>query len=231
MVRGVNTESAARRAQRVADTEARLIEAARRLFLRHGYAGTTLTAVADEAGLAPRTVYVRFGTKVALFRRTLDVAVVGDTARVDVAHREWTQRSLTAPTLEQRIQVATRKARDIMSRVGPLLPVAEQAAALEPAIAEAAQSARAATRDHIRQFWVTAAQDGLLPSGTDVNWLADTSGILAAADTYLHIRRTLDWTPDQYEQWLLTTWWRLLSDDGQTSRPSKKELSSARLTS
>jgi AcrR family transcriptional regulator len=138
MVRGVNTDSAARRAQQVAVTEERLIEAARRLFLRHGYAGTRLVAVAAEAGLAPRIVYVRFGTKVALFRRMMDVAVVGDTALVDVAHGEWTDRSLTAPTLELRIQVAARNARHIMSRLGPLLPVAEQAAALEPAIAEAA---------------------------------------------------------------------------------------------
>jgi AcrR family transcriptional regulator len=211
MVRGVNGVSAVRRAERVAVTEQRLIEAATRLFLRSGYAGTTLAAVAAEAGLAPRTVYVRFGTKVALFRRTMDVAVVGDTAPVDLAHRDSTRRALTAATLEERLQAAARNTRDIMGRLGPLLPVAEQAAAVEPDIARAWQAARADSRDQVRRFWATAADDGLLPPGIDVDWLADTAGILSAADTFLHISRTLGWGLDEYEQWLLTTWRRLLA--------------------
>ena len=210
MVRGVNESTQARRAQRVASTEQRLVEVATRLFLRSGYAGTTLTAVAEEAGLAPRTVYLRFGTKAELFRRVMDVAVVGDTAEIDVAHREWTRLSLTADTLEDRLRVAARGTRDIMARLGPLLPVAEQAAAVEPEIAAAAQAARGDTRDQIRRFWSRAAADGLLPAGTDVHWLGDTAGVLAAADTYLHISRTHGWTPEEYERWLLLTWRRLL---------------------
>ncbi len=211
MVRGVNETTPAIRARQVASTEERLIEAATRLFARHGYAGTTLAAVADDAGVAPRTVYLRFGTKAALFMRTMDVAVAGDTAAMDVAHRDWTQRSLTAPTLEERMRSHARGARDIMARIGPLLPVAEQAAAVEPDVARAAQAAREDTRDQIRRFWTQAATDQLLPAGVDVDWLADISAILGAADTYLHITRTFGWSPDSYEQWLLTSWRRLLA--------------------
>ena len=199
------------RAERVASTEQRLIAAATDLFLRHGYAGTTLAAVAAAAGVAPRTVYLRFGTKVDLFRRVMDVAVVGDTAPVDLAHRDWMRRALTAPTLEERMQVAIRGAGEMLARVGPLLPVAEQAAAVEPHIARAGQAGRDETRDQIRRFWTQAAADGLLPAGVDLDWLADTAGILGSADTYLHICRTLSWTADAYEQWLLTTWRRLLA--------------------
>ena len=54
------------RAARVADTEERILVAARTLFLRDGYAATTLAAVADAARVGHRTVYVRFGTKAAL---------------------------------------------------------------------------------------------------------------------------------------------------------------------
>src|SRR5690242_18866100 len=131
MVRGVNERTPVQRERQVASTEERLVEAAARLFRRHGYAGTTLAAVAEEAGLAPRTVYLRFGTKAALFRRTMDVAVVGDTAAVDVAHGDWARRSLTAPELDERMRIHARGVREIMARIGPLLPVAEQAAAIE----------------------------------------------------------------------------------------------------
>ena len=89
----------------MAATEARLVDAATRLFVRNGYVATTLTAVAEEAGVAPRTVYLRFGTKVALFARVMDVAVVGDTAPVDLEHRPTTQRAFTAPTLGERVHV------------------------------------------------------------------------------------------------------------------------------
>jgi AcrR family transcriptional regulator len=54
--------------------------------------------------VAPRTVYVRFGTKQALFQRVMGVAVVGDTDPVDLANRDWAQRALTAATLQERLQ-------------------------------------------------------------------------------------------------------------------------------
>jgi hypothetical protein len=62
----------------------------------------------------------------------------------------------------------------------------------------------------VRRFWATAARDGLLPDGVDVDWLGDTAAILSAADTFLHITRTLGWGPDEYEGWLLRTWRGLL---------------------
>ena len=218
MPRSVKPISDARRTARVAATEQRLVDAAAHLFRRDGYVGTTLTAVAAQAGVAPRTVYLRFPTKSALFRRVMDVAVVGDTAPVDVAHRDWAMRSLIAPTLDERLQWAARGSSDIMRRIGPLLPVAEAAAAVEPDIAAAADAARVATRDQIRTFWRSAAADGLLPPGVDVGWLGDTAAVLGAADTYLHITRVLGWTPDRYEGWLLTTWTALLAAAPTRSR-------------
>ena len=62
----------------VARTEAELVEAARALFLEQGYVATTLAQIAERAGVAARTVYVRFGTKAALFMRVVDLALVGD---------------------------------------------------------------------------------------------------------------------------------------------------------
>ena len=73
-----------------------LIDAARALFLEQGYVATTLAQVARRAGLAARTVYVRFGTKATLFTRVVDQALVGDAEPIDVAHRPRTQDAMTA---------------------------------------------------------------------------------------------------------------------------------------
>lgn len=206
MSRAVNREVAARR---VAETEERLLAAASRLFVRDGYAATTLTAVAAEAGVAPRTVYVRFGTKAALLKRAVDVALVGDTAPIPVAERDWLQRSLGGPTLDDRIRLLARGSSQLMQRAGALFVVVAEAAATEPVIAAAAQAGREATRDTFRAFWRAAHQDGLLAPDADMRWLADTSAVLGSADTYVHIARTYSWSASAYERWLARSWRRL----------------------
>ncbi len=48
-----------------------LLDAALRLFLEHGYDGTSMQAVADEAGVTKPVVYAAFGSKDDLFRSLL----------------------------------------------------------------------------------------------------------------------------------------------------------------
>ena len=45
-----------------------ILEAAKRLFVQHGYEGTSMDAVAAEAGVSKLTVYSHFGDKDSLFR-------------------------------------------------------------------------------------------------------------------------------------------------------------------
>ena len=52
---------------RVVRTRAAVVDAARTLFLRSGYAGTTMEDIAALAGLAKRTVYNNFPDKDSLF--------------------------------------------------------------------------------------------------------------------------------------------------------------------
>jgi AcrR family transcriptional regulator len=66
-------------------------------LLADGYTATTLAAVAEAAQVGARTVYVRFGTKAALLKRVVDVAVVGDAEPVDVG-RDPARSAMTALT-------------------------------------------------------------------------------------------------------------------------------------
>jgi TetR/AcrR family transcriptional repressor of mexJK operon len=59
---------------RVVRTRAAVVEAARTLFMRNGYSGTTMEDIAALAGLAKRTVYNNYPDKDALFNQiVLDV--------------------------------------------------------------------------------------------------------------------------------------------------------------
>src|SRR5215831_2801557 len=197
------------RAARVLENEERIVRAAHELFVRDGYQATTLTAVADAAGVAHRTVYVRFGTKAALLKRVIDVALVGDLAPIDVVSRTWYRTATTAPTLDARIAALATGSAQLMMSAADVIAVAREAEPAEPLLAAAAHAGRAATRDAIRTFWARAHEDGLLPAGCDLAWLADTTSVLAHAETYLLMRETLRLTPEQYQNWLATTWRRM----------------------
>jgi AcrR family transcriptional regulator len=61
------TRTRAERFPRSAETQARIIAAARPLFAEHGYAGTTVRAVAAAAGIHPSMVMRYFESKEGLF--------------------------------------------------------------------------------------------------------------------------------------------------------------------
>jgi len=213
-------EGATLRQAQTALTEQRILAAATELFLADGYVATTLEAVARRARVAARTVYVRFGTKAALFKRVVDVAIVGDTEPVAVLDRDWMRLAMTAPTLAERIAAGAAIGRQIMQRTGALFAVAQQAAAVEPLIAGFWQEGREQSRHAQEVFWTRLADDRLLPPGIDLTWLIDTASIMASAETYLLVTRMLRWDPDAYQDWLTVTWTRLLTGSTGRSLPS-----------
>ncbi|WP_320536195.1 helix-turn-helix domain-containing protein [Pseudarthrobacter sp. IC2-21] len=193
------------RAKRVARTEAQLIEAASVLFCDQGYVATTLAQIAERAGVAARTVYVRFGTKAALFRRVIDQALVADAEPVDVAHRPRVRDAMTAATLAERIEALADVSAGIAERAGALFEVAAQSEGLEPELAEAAQAGRHSTTQLCRSFWDQAAADGHLAEGLNPEHLTVVTDVLLCADTIVHIRRTHGWSAALHRSLIVET--------------------------
>jgi AcrR family transcriptional regulator len=69
-------DSSGRQAQARRNREA-ILDAAQRQFLEGGYAATTVTAVAAEAGVSVETVYKAFGGKPGLIRAIYERALAG----------------------------------------------------------------------------------------------------------------------------------------------------------
>lgn len=200
-----------RRAHRRAETERRLIAAASALFVERGYVATTLSAVSEHAGIAPRTLYLHFSTKAELLLRCVGVAITGDTEVTPLAQRPAVADAMGASTLEERIRLMAALSASLMQRTGPLLEVALQAAPTEPSIAAAADAGRSDTRRTLGEFWRRIHEDGLVAPAIDIEWLAETAAVVAHAETYVLLRRTTGWDVDTYRDWLATTWQRLAS--------------------
>src|SRR5690348_16116572 len=77
------------REQQAAATRLAAIGAARRLFERDGYAATSMAAVATEAAIAVKTLYLAFGSKPELLRAVWEHRLAGDEAGLPVQQRAW----------------------------------------------------------------------------------------------------------------------------------------------
>jgi AcrR family transcriptional regulator len=78
-------------------TRARILEAATQLFRTHGYAGTTVAAVAAAAQVSVAAVELAFPTKPDLLKAAIDVAIAGDDEPVPVLERPWAASARAAP--------------------------------------------------------------------------------------------------------------------------------------
>ena len=79
------------RPRRSDPTRARILEAARRRFAQQGYEGTTIRAVAADAGIDPSMVMRYYGSKDGLFAAAADIALeLPDLTQVP--RRQWGRR-------------------------------------------------------------------------------------------------------------------------------------------
>lgn len=192
-------------------TERRIVLAATALFLRDGYAATSLAAVASHAGVSERTLYVRFSSKVALFQRVIQAGVVGDIDPTPLTERDWSIASMSAATLDERIAAFAEGVSVMHERLGPLMSINGEVEPSEPDVQRSAGRARADTLAFLDAFWRRAAEDGLVPEDCDLDWLVNTGTVLAAAETRLLISRTFGWNRLEFRDWILETWTRLIA--------------------
>src|SRR6516225_4017003 len=97
MATGSRTKNRAVRAEKARATRRRIIAAATELFTRDGYLQTTMADIARLADVAVQTLYLSFGSKVAVLTAALDMAIAGDDDPVPVLERPWFARLRAEP--------------------------------------------------------------------------------------------------------------------------------------
>jgi AcrR family transcriptional regulator len=190
-----------RRREQAAATRRMILEAAQRLFERQGYATTTMAAVAAEAGVALKTVYVAFDTKSGLLRALWHLLLRGDEVDAPVKERPWYREVLEEPDPERQLRMNARNSRAVKTRAGALMGVIRSAAPTDPDIA--ALWSRIQTDFYEVQrpiVEVLNAKKALRP-GLDVTRATDILWTLNHPDLWQLLVGERGWTPEQYEQW------------------------------
>src|SRR3954469_17069231 len=126
-------DSSRRRAQAAA-TRADILGAAQRRFEERGYAGTTMEAIAAEAGVALKTVYVAFETKSGLLRALWNHLLRGGQDDAPIGEQRWYRELVAEPDAERQIRMTARNSRVVKVRIAGLLEVIRSAAPLDPDI-------------------------------------------------------------------------------------------------
>ncbi len=98
------------RERAAADTRRRIRAAASERFVRDGFAGTSMKAIAADAGVSERTVFLAFPSKAALLSECIRVAVRGGDGDVPLLEREDSGAIFGAPPDQMLRAVADRSA-------------------------------------------------------------------------------------------------------------------------
>jgi AcrR family transcriptional regulator len=198
-----------RQAQAVA-TRARILQAARELFLDSGYPATTLQQVASQAGVALPTVTGIFANKRALLDEVLRNAVRGENGPPLSLHEELTA-VLAATDPEVLLAMHARLIANANTRAHDMFEILRKAATVEPAVeAQRQKGATDRRRDQAQVARVLADRKALrpglsVPQATDVLWLYSSSDIyrLLVIDRGWPIQRFTTWLQDTLTHALL----------------------------
>jgi AcrR family transcriptional regulator len=190
-----------RRREQAAATRRDILEAAQRLFERQGYAATTMAAIAAEAGVALKTVYVAFETKSGVLRALWNLLLRGDTGDAPVAERRWYREVVEEPDPERQLRLNARNSRVVKLRIAALLEVIRSAATVDPDIDALWQ--RIQTEFHANQRVIvgTLAERNALRPGLDVERATDILWTLNHPNLWQLLVGERGWTPEQFEQW------------------------------
>jgi AcrR family transcriptional regulator len=182
------------RRRQALETRRAIAQAARSLFAQRGYAATSIDLVAEEAGVAARTVYAIFGTKKAILgaicEEWLTEAGVMQTVAQGLAERDLRRRLALVAHSSRRQWESERGVRSML----------EGAAASD---AEVARMVAGWKRDRASSFGaVVEGLEGELRSGVDGDRARAIIRALASAEIYSELVSGEGWTPTEYEDWL-----------------------------
>ena len=205
------------RAQASRSRQAHVLAAARTLFLERGYVRTTMTAIADEAGVALDTVYELVGRKPDLFRLLIETASSGGDQAVPADDRDYVHRMHAETTAAGKLRIYAEALPAIMSRLAPLVIVVAAAASAEPAIADLWHDIAERRATNMRRFASELADTGQL--AIPVEEAADIIWATNSPELYALLVQQRGWTADRYGRWLSESWeWMLLTPVTEASR-------------
>jgi len=213
------------RREKATATRERILDVAQQLFSEHGYAGTTMQAIADGADVAVQTVYFVFHTKGELLRQLLKTVGGRPEDSLETMDRDWVHEAMTDSCGRRSIALMVEHGTDIYARIAPVWAAIGQGASVEPEVADVWQGIVEQRRQGIRRLAESLAARGYLREGLRVDRAADIVYGLHRPETFAVFVDECGWSVKELKAWL----YRILCDqllgpqplDGQEEAPTR----------
>jgi AcrR family transcriptional regulator len=170
--------------------------AARTLMTAHGFDGTTIEAIAQEAGVAPQTVYAVFGSKKGI------VADLMDRARFGPAYREAVRRVKATGDPVEALRGVGRIAVGIYRSEQAELDLLRGAGTVSPELAVMAREKEHERYEAQAPLGAILARSKRLRPGITAAVARDVIWTLSGRENYRMLVAERGWSPAQYEKWL-----------------------------
>jgi AcrR family transcriptional regulator len=175
-------------------TRKAILDAARALFRRQGYAATTIEQIASDAGVGLSTIYAVLINKRAILVEMRWKAV----QEAGVLKRH--QAALDEEKPDQRLQRIAELLRHLYATAGDVFAVEHAAAGADPRVAQGVARHRRERGEGFAQ--IIAALHPHLAPGLTLDRALDIVQALASYELYEELVVIAGWTPDAYEEWL-----------------------------
>jgi TetR/AcrR family transcriptional regulator, regulator of autoinduction and epiphytic fitness len=190
------------RRRQAAETRRRIAEAAAQLFLRDGYAATTINAIAAQAAVAVPTVYATMKTKQAILWAVIELTARGDADQAPLAERQWWLEMEGERDRREKLAKFARIHREICDREAAVFTVLETAANVDPEVAPVLRQKEQARYSDQSRVVRSLKRQGQLRAGLSVRKASDIIWALATERSYLALVRDCGWRAQDYENWL-----------------------------
>jgi AcrR family transcriptional regulator len=190
-----------RRQEQASATRLQILDAAQRLFESNGYTATAMTAIAREARVSLKTVYVVFETKSGLLLALWNHRLRGGAEDVPMAQHPWYLEALEDPDPQRQLRLNARNSREGKLRIAAIAEVIRSAAPSDPELAALWQ--RIGQEYHANQQVIVESLHAkrALARGLSVERATDVLWTLNHLNTWQLLVREQGWTPDEYERW------------------------------
>ena len=186
------------RADQAKQTRRKVLESARRLFVENGYAGTTVAAVATDAGVSPETIYLSLGGKRGLLEGVMEITGPHDSAADD---EEWWAMVAGLTQAPERLDRMVEYSCRILARTQPIHAIIRGASDSEPFAADFGRrllAERLANQtERIRRF---IAKD--LRPGLSIDEAGQRYCVLTSPELFHLLTVEMAWTVEQHQRWV-----------------------------
>ncbi len=204
-------DASRRRAGAEANRQA-IASAAKHLFLEHGYAGTTMAAIAEAAGVSHETVYALIGPKPVVFRYLVETALSGTDEAVHPLERDYARRVMAERSPDRLIEIYAAAMRATQERLAGLFDTLMHGATTSAELRAYHRELVERRAHYARLIAEHLAEIGGLRGDVTVGVAADVIFAFNSSEFFLLLVRDRGWTPDFFERWLADSWKRLLVD-------------------